>query len=241
MLRSQSGVRLGPTGRLQDDVRRRLGEWRRIGAPRHVLRWLQQGVRCEWLDGPPAPFHHGVTNFTPDERAWLTTERDRCLGTGAWRYATCFDYVSRAFIVTHKGKRRLVIDLRHVNWHHIKRSCRFETLQKLRRMARRGDYMWSVDLSDAYHHVGIAEDDQRYFTFALQTDDGTEYFSCSALNFGWTMSPWYFTQVMKPVVSFMRNPGAAGAPSWGRRLQAPPASGARVLGPRLCVTYTLGA
>ena len=71
--------------------------------------------------------------------------------------------------MTHKGKRRLVIDLRHVNWHHIKRSCRFETLQKLRRMARRGDYMWSVDLSDAYHHVGIAEDDQRYFTFALQT------------------------------------------------------------------------
>ena len=63
-----------------------------------------------------------------------------------------------------------------------------ETLQVLRRLAQRGDWMWSVDLSDAYHHVGIHEDDQQYFTFALQTEDGTEYFSCSALNFGWCMA-----------------------------------------------------
>ena len=98
--------------RLQDAVRRRLGVWRRIGAPKHVLRWLQEGVRVEWENGPPEPFHHGVTSFTPAEREWLTGERDRCLGTGAWRRATCFSFVSRAFIVTHKGKRRLVVDLR---------------------------------------------------------------------------------------------------------------------------------
>ena len=69
--------------RLQDVVRRSLGEWRRIGAPSHVLRWLREGVRADWVDGPPAPFHHGVTTFTPEERVWLTEERDRCLGVGA--------------------------------------------------------------------------------------------------------------------------------------------------------------
>lgn len=216
--------------RLQDGVRRRLGAWRRIGAPSHVLRWLREGVRVEWENGPPKPFHHGVGSFTPAERTWLTAERDRCLGTGAWRRATCFDFVSRAFIVTNKGKRRLVVDLRHVNEHHLKRSCRFETLQKLRRMARRGDYMWSIDLSDAYHHVGMHEDDQDYFTFAIQTEDGTEYFSTSALNFGWTMSPWYFTQVMKPVVAYMRNPSAAArTPSFGQRVRTPPGTGVRTL------------
>ena len=215
---------------LQDVVRRRLGAWRRIGAPSHVLRWLREGVRVEWENGPPKPFHHGVGSFTPAERTWLTAERDRCLGTGAWRRATCFDFVSRAFIVTNKGKRRLVVDLRHVNEHHLKRSCRFETLQKLRRMARRGDYMWSIDLSDAYHHVGMHEDDQDYFTFAIQTEDGTEYFSTSALNFGWTMSPWYFTQVMKPVVAYMRNPSAAArTPSFGQRVRTPPGTGVRTL------------
>ena len=210
-----------PRERLQDGVRRRLGAWRRIGAPRHVMRWLREGVRAEWLDGPPEPFHHGVTSFTPEEREWLTGERDRCLGTGAWRRATCFDFVSRAFIVTHKGKRRLVIDFRHINLHHVARGCRFESLKRLRRMARRNDWVFSIDLKDAYHHVGIHEDDQDYFTFAIQTADGTEYFSASALSFGWTMSPWYFTQIMKPVVSYFRNPAVARTSLFGQRTPGP--------------------
>ena len=76
-------------------------------------------------------------SFSPDERAWLKQERDRCLGTGAWRRATRCDYVSRAFVVWHKGKPRLVIDLRWVNEHVEKRSCKFESLATLRRLARR--------------------------------------------------------------------------------------------------------
>ena len=207
--------------RLQDAVRRRLGAWRRIGAPSHVLRWLREGVRAEWLDGPPRPFHHGVTTFSPEERRWLSSERDRCLGTGAWRRARCFDFVSRAFIVEHKGKKRLVLDFRNINLHHVKRGCRFESLSRLRRMARRGDWVFSIDLQDAYHHLGVHEDDQRYFTFALQTEEGTEYFSTSALSFGWCMSPFYFTQMLKPVVSYFRNPTVGTAVSFGQREAGP--------------------
>ena len=192
-----------------------------MGAPRHVLRWLREGVRVEWLDGPPKPFHYGVTTFTPDEREWLTSERDRCLATGAWRRATCFDFVSRAFIVEHNGKRRLVIDFRHVNLHHVKRGCRFESLSRLRRMARRFDWVFSIDLKDAYHHIGVHPDDQDFFTFGIQTASGTEYFSASALSFGWCMSPWYFTQVMKPVVSYFRNPTVGQQIRFGQRETGP--------------------
>merc|ERR1712086_1240370 len=102
----------------RDRVRSRLSAWRDIGASRQTLRWLGEGVRVPWNErGPPLPFHHGVGSFSLDERAWLTQERDRCLGTGAWRRATRCDYVSRAFVVWHKGKPRLVIDLRWVNEH----------------------------------------------------------------------------------------------------------------------------
>ena len=196
---------------LWERTRSALSEWRRIGAPGSVLRWLREGVRCEWLDKPPLPFHHGVSRTAlGEERRWATAERDRCLGTGAWRKATVFDFVSRAFIVTHKGKRRLVIDLRFVNLHHVHRGCRYESLHVLRRLARRGDWMWSVDLADAYHHLGVHESDQKYFTFALETEYGIEYFQCSALNFGWCMSPWYFTMLMKPVVGYIRSPELAG-------------------------------
>jgi len=188
-------------------VRKSLAAWRAIGAPPQVLRWISQGVTVKWNErGPPAPFHHGVTRFSPDEHEWLSTERDRCLGTGAWQRATCFDYVSRAFVVTHNGKRRLVIDLRHVNEHCIKRSCRFESLTRLRKLARRHDFMISIDLTDAYHHLAIRPADRHYFTFAIETLSGVEYFCTAALNFGWTLSPWVFTTFMKPVVAYLRHP-----------------------------------
>jgi hypothetical protein len=207
-------------------VRARLGAWRRIGAPNHVMRWLREGVRCDWIAAPPPPFHHGVSRFTPDESAWLTGERDRCLLTGAWVRATQFDFVSRAFVVTHNGKRRLVLNFAFVNQFERKRACRYESLSTLRRSMQPGDWMWSCDLADAYHHVGIHTADQKYFTFALDTGAGVEYFSTGALSFGWTRSPWYFTEVMKPVVRFLRNQEVAEAPVMGA-VSGPPTEGTR--------------
>jgi hypothetical protein len=53
-----------------------------------------------------------------EERAWVSAERNRCLQTGAWLRATTFTHVSRAFIVEHNGKRRLVINFAHLNSFH---------------------------------------------------------------------------------------------------------------------------
>ena len=192
---------------MQQRVRSRLAVWRRIGAPSHVLRWLREGVRCVWETSPPPPFFHGVSSFTPEQRSWASTERDRCLLTGAWTRASPegLRYVSRAFIVEHNGKLRLVLNFRYLNTFERKRSCRFESLHSFRRSMQQDDWTWSIDLSDAYHHIGIYPPDQHYFTFGLETSQGVQYFSCSALSFGWTRSPQYFTDVLKPVVAYLRN------------------------------------
>ena len=148
-------------------MRENIAFWREIGAPPHVLRWIREGVRIDWTDGPPAPFHQGVSRIKPEHREWLTAECDRCLLTGAFARATCFDYVSKAFVVEHNGKKRLVFNLKHLNDYCVKRACRFGSLAALRRTLHQGDLMWSVDLSDAYHHVGIFQGHQKYFTFAV--------------------------------------------------------------------------
>ena len=44
--------------------------------------------------------------------------------------------------------------------------------------------MLSLDLTDADHHIGVHESDVDYFTFAVETEAGVEYFSTPALNFG---------------------------------------------------------
>ena len=170
---------------------------------------LDSRGRTHRLDGrPPAPFHQGVSRIKPEHREWLTAECDRCLLTGAFARATCFDYVSKAFVVEHNGKKRLVFNLKHLNDYCVKRACRFGSLAALRRTLHQGDLMWSVDLSDAYHHVGIYQGHQKYFTFAVETSRGIEYFSTAALNFGWCRSPQIFTEFMKPIVAYLRNPSA---------------------------------
>jgi len=189
-------------------VRENIAFWREMGAPPHVLRWIREGVRIDWTDGPPAPFHQGISRIKPEHREWLTAECDRCLLTGAFARATCFDYVSKAFVVEHNGKKRLVFNLKHLNDYCVKRTCRFGSLAALRRTLHQGDLMWSVDLSDAYHHVGIYQGHQKYFTFAVETSRGVEYFSTAALNFGWCRSPQIFTEFMKPIVAYLRNPSA---------------------------------
>mmetsp|Transcript_17685 Transcript_17685/g.26634 ORF Transcript_17685/g.26634 Transcript_17685/m.26634 type:complete len:187 (-) Transcript_17685:785-1345(-) len=107
------------------------------------------------------------------------------------------------------------IDLRFLNLHTRKCACVFEPLSSLRRMCRKGDWMCSLDLADAYHHVPFHASALRYFTFAIETlsSDGTprvEYFSTPVLNFGWTNSPFYFTEVMKAVVTCLRCPDRTG-------------------------------
>jgi len=93
-------------------------------------------------------------------------------------------------------------------------------------MAKQGDWMWSIDLSDAYHHIGYHEDDIHFFTFAVELLDAegqvyTEYISTPALNFGWTLSPYVFTTVMKVPVGAIRNPEVAEAPLYGSRRRNP--------------------
>jgi len=148
----------------------------------------------------------GVTRLSRAERAFLTIEAERCCASGAWRPATRLTHVTRAFIVYAKSKPRLVLDLRHLNSYVTPMACRMEGLTALRRLLRRHDYMFSVDVADAYHHIGFHDDDVHFFTFGLELMDGVRFFNTLVLNFGFTNSPAIFTEVMAAVVTHLRHP-----------------------------------
>ena len=201
-------------------VRAQLHQWRAIGASPQVLDWIKNGVRLRWrAGGPPKPFNHGEATFDPTESAFIDKEVARCLATGAWEPATSSKFVSRAFLVPKPGGGfRLVVDLRTVNAHCVDLPCRYETLKTLRRLARPEDYLFSFDLSDGYHCVGIAPEHRQYLTFSLK---GVLY-QCAALPFGWSGSPFVFTKVMRSVVGFMRSPAASAARAAGRAVPLGP-------------------
>ena len=172
-----------------------------------VQNWIGHGVKPTWKKGPPQPFNHGVSlrelDLVSNQREFLKTETTRALGVGAWEPATCDRYVSKCFLVPKPGNKwRLVMDFRWLNSHCVDRRVKFETLKTLSRMAHKGDYMFSFDLQDGYHAIGIAPEDRKYFTFNLNG----RLLQCSALPFGWNASPYVFVKTMKTLVQTLRSP-----------------------------------
>ncbi len=80
---------------------------------------------------------------------------------------TCDKYVSKAFLVPKPGANswRLVLDLRHLNTFCSAYKMRMETLKKLQRVMRGGEWMASFDLKDGFYALGIAPEHRKYFTF----------------------------------------------------------------------------
>ena len=174
-----------------------------------VQNWLGHGVKPTWKNGPPRPFNHGVSlrdkDLVGNQPEFLKNETERALQVGAWEDATCDRYVSKCFLVPKPGgKWRLVMDFRWLNSHCVDRTCRFETLKLLQRIAKKGDYMFSFDLQDGYHAIGIAPEDRKYFTFNLNG----RLLQASALPFGWNASPYVFVKTMKTLVQSLRSPSA---------------------------------
>ena len=65
-------------------------------------------------------------------------------------------YYSRMFCVPKPGsKKRAIINLKPFNVHVSKKSFRMETIKDVKNMIRPGMWGVTIDLSDAYYHIGI--------------------------------------------------------------------------------------
>ena len=191
---------------LSQSIRSRYGAWKAAGASSEVLSWIKFGVRCKWKRKPPSKFHQGasLTDRTPSQDTFWIKEKERLQAAGAWTTGGKGDYVSKAFLVPKGDKWRLVVDLRHLNSFMDPSTCQFETLKKLRRLAKKNDYLFSFDLQDGFYGINIHKDYQKFFTILV---DG-EYIQFTALPMGWNWSPYIFVKVMKTFVQAMRSPNA---------------------------------
>lgn len=78
-----------------------------------------------------------------------------------------------------------------------------ETLSNVCRMLRPGDWMTSLDLSDAFLHVAIHPTSRKYLRFRW----GHKSYQFRTLPFGLSLSPWVFTKIVRPVLTWARQRG----------------------------------
>lgn len=103
-------------------------------------------------------------------------------------------FFSRVFLVPKRsGGFRLVIDLSQLNKYIATTTFTMDTLAKVKAVAEKGMWATSIDLSDAYHHIPMAEVAHKYLCFEV---NGKRY-CFLVLPFGLGTAPWAFTEVVK--------------------------------------------
>jgi hypothetical protein len=162
---------------------------------------LEEGVGINWLDGPPKFYDAGEPRIQPDQ--WeLVNEEVKSM---AEKLAILEIPESEArlicslFLVAKKGGgQRPVINLKPLNAHTMPKHFKMEGIPVVKETLKKADFMTTVDLSDAFFHIPLKKQHQRFFQFRWNG----KLWQFQACPFGWTRSPnWFQAFTRKPILS----------------------------------------
>ena len=105
------------------------------------------------------------------------------------------------------GKKRLILDLRHVNRHLFKFCVKYEAFDVLKNYITNDGFMIKFDLKSGYHHVNIFEEHQTFLGFSWLYNNTKAFFIFTVLPFGLATACNVFTKFMKPLISRWRGLG----------------------------------
>ena len=114
------------------------------------------------------------------------------------------DFISKIFLRPKKdGSHRLILNLKSLNqnvtYHHFK----MDTLHSILKLVKKGCWMASVDLKDAYYSCPVAKEHQKYLKFFWNN----KYYKFTCFPNGLACCPRQFTKLMKPVFATLRKEG----------------------------------
>ena len=98
------------------------------------------------------------------------------------------------FLVPKPHQRwRPIIDLSRLNTFLLVERFKMETPESIRASLIPGEWVSSIDLSDAYHHIPIHPNSRKYLRFCHRS----QVFQFTSLPFGLAMAPQVFTMIVK--------------------------------------------
>ena len=118
------------------------------------------------------------------------------------------------------GKKRLILDLRHVNKSLIKQSVKYEDWKIAMAYFAKDAYMFSFDLKSGYHHTDIAQEHQTFLGFSWRASDSISevFYVFTMLPFDLSSAPYVFTKVFEAFRKVLENTGSLYSHLLGRRL-----------------------
>ena len=181
-----------------------IDKWKSIGASNTIINWINEGVRLP-LSGDIKSFEFNNGKFSAKESNFLKAEINNLLLQGFIDIAESKPQcVSPITCVPKKnGTFRLVTDLRHLNSFSSPPKFKYEDINSVIKVTRPKDYMVSCDLKDGFFHIPVHEDHRTLLGFKYKST----YYTWNVLPFGHNCSPFYFSKILRPVVTYLRSIG----------------------------------
>ena len=172
--------------------------WKALGADPEVIAWLEKGgYPIEWdtVDRPgPRKGSNNVGAKGSPQYEFTSLAVAELVKSGAAERGEVVHEADLSVVDKKGGKFRLIWDGRICNKFVRKKTFRMATLNTNRERLRsgdRGDMAFSIDLSSAYHHCKVREEDRKYLGFRWE---GVSYRYC-CLPFGGTFAPLAYTRM----------------------------------------------
>ena len=192
-------------GRLRQSLR----HWQQINAPQFVLEIIEFGYKLPLITTPP-PRVFRNNKSALDERFFVEDAIHSLLQLKCIEELAVSPEIINPLSVSKQksGKKRLILDLRHVNRHIYKNKFKCEDVSIAKEVLKPGDFMFSFDLKSGYHHIDIFPEHKKFSAFAWKfTDSSVRYFMFSVLPFGLSSAPYIFTKLLNPLIEKWRGEG----------------------------------
>ncbi len=197
----EASAPIGVKGRLRNS----LSFWRdELRAPQSVLDIIDRGYVLPLISEPTA--------FTRKNQASANTNKmfvEQCIDDlvvqGCIREVTTAPHIGSPLSVVEgsTGKKRLVVNLRHLNRFLWKQKFKYEDLRVALQLFEKGDFLFSLDLKSGYHHVDIADIHHKYLGFTW----ANRFYVFTVLPFGLASACYMFTKLLRPLVGYWRSKG----------------------------------
>ena len=178
-----------------------------------VLSIIRQGYQLTIVKTPPLSLRPLETPLRGLHKEHLETAVRELLAKAAIApvldWAESPGFYSPYFLTSKKdGSLRPILNLKHFNSFLAEEKFRMDTLVNILSTLHLGDWMFAVDLKDAYLHVPIHPAFHKYLRFAYRDSLGTlKVFQWQVLPFGLNASPRVFTKVLAPVAAYIHRHG----------------------------------
>ncbi|CAG2242226.1 unnamed protein product [Mytilus edulis] len=104
-------------------------------------------------------------------------------------------------------KKRLILDLRHVNKHLWKSSVKFEDVRIAMQFITNNSFCFQFDIVSAYHHVNIFMPHTEFLGFSWRHENTEKWYKFLVLPFGLSSACYIFTKITRPLIKKWRGEG----------------------------------